>query len=502
MENILEFNTDGLEPPRSGNDLFENRAAVVELQSQGAEVSVVVLAYKRLEKTRRCVESILKYTAAVDYELILIDNGSADGTLEYFKSVPYEKKKIIHVTKGVGTNYPFAALRLIDMGRFICLVNNDLIVTHRWLENMLACMKSDPRIGMVNPKSNNTSNLQCVELPYQDYEEMQRKAARFNQPNPRKWEDRIRLLTLGTLYRKEAFLAGGWPIFDAGFFHDFGDDDVTFRIRRLGYRTVLAGDTWICHDHDLRHGEEKDLDEYDRSLQVGKKNFSDKYYGVDAWDDVNNYYSLNMEHFPRPKAAKSARILGVDVRCGTPILDVKNWLRRFSVFDAELSAFTQDPRYWLDLKTICSGPVVCDREEFLSDAFPAGYFDYVLADRPLNRYHEPQKVINDLFVLCKSGGIVVCKLKNAFSYQEYAHMLGQKDIYDREFSYNFPMEAVAGALERLGAVKGAIRIPFSQDEVSREAVGSLIPAELPEARRMELLERMLSKEYTLIVEKR
>ena len=189
------------------------------------------------------------------------------------------------------------------------------------------------------------------------------------------------MITLGTLYRKEVLLAGGWPLSDMGFFHDFIDDDVTFKIRRLGYRTVLAGDTWICHDHDLRSGEGKDPVEFQQSLTIGRENFREKYFGVDAWEDVNNYYIPYLKHFPPPSIKTSARVLGVAVRCGTPILDIKNWLRIVGIFQTELSAFTQDPKYWVDLKTICTGPVLCDREEFLADAFLPGYFDYVIADR-------------------------------------------------------------------------------------------------------------------------
>lgn len=501
MESVIEFNTDQLTAPKAGDDLFANRATAVELQAQVAEVSVIIQAFNRLEKTRRCVESVLKYTQGVDYALILIDNGSTDGTLEYFKSVPHQKKQIIHITKNVGMAYPSAALRLADMGKFVCIVNNDLIVTARWLENLLACMKSDPKIGMVNPVSNHVSNFQNVDLPYENYEEMQQKAAGFNQSDPRKWGDRLRLITLGTLYRMEALLAAGWPIFDTGFFHDFADDDITFRIRRMGYRTVLAGDTWICHDHDLHVGEGKDPAEYRRSLKIGRENFREKYMGVDAWDDTNNTYTSHLSHFPAASARGNARILGVDVRCGTPILDVKNWLRQFSIFDTELSAFTQDPKYWMDLKTICSGSVICDREEYLGDAFPAEYFDYVIADHPLNCYHEPQKIIDDLFARCKSGGLVTCKLKNAFSFQEYVHLLGQWDVYDREFSYNIPVGAVIAALQKLGTVRASVAIPFHLDEDTRRTVGSLIPAELPEQERAELRNRMLFKEYLFIVEK-
>ena len=56
-------------------------------------VSIVIIGYNRLEKTKRCVESVIKYTADFNYELILIDNGSTDETTDYFQTVNYKNKK-------------------------------------------------------------------------------------------------------------------------------------------------------------------------------------------------------------------------------------------------------------------------------------------------------------------------------------------------------------------------------------------------------------------------
>lgn len=501
----IEINTDHMSPPQAGDDLYTNRAAIVEMQqvSAPAEVSIMLQAYNRLDKARRCVESVLAYTKAIDYELILVDNGSEDGTLDYFRSVQHDKKKVIHVTKNIGSSFPGFQLHVNELGRYLCLLSDDFIATSRWLENLLTVMKSDPKIGMVTGVSANTSNLQDVGLTYRSYEEMQQKAAQFNRiSDPRKWEDRQRLITIGPLFRKEALLTAGLPLFDVGFFHDFGDDDVTFQIRRAGYRTVLAGDTWVCHDHDYSRSSVEQQKALQASIEVGKLNFREKYYGVDAWDDVNNYYIPYMGCFPAPESKKKVQILGVDVRCGTPILDIKNWLRKYGIFDSELSAFVQDPKYWIDLKTVCQGTVLCDREEFLSNGFLSGYFDYVIADRPLNRYHEPQKLLNDLFLLCKEGGIVTCKLKNTFSFQEYVHLLGQWEVYDREFSYTIPVEAVQASLKKLGTIQATVAIPFSFSEEQKQALQNLLPNGLSKETQTTLLNRMLCKEYLFIIQKR
>lgn len=504
MEQFIEINTDQIQQPSQvENDLFSNRRAIADMYRQcaAAEVSIIVVGFNRLEKTRRCVESILTYTPDVDYELILVDSGSSDGTLEYFQSVKCPQKKIVHITRNLGVAYAYSVFSLNELGNYICFATNDLIMTKDWLKNLLACMKSDPKIGMVTPMTSNSSNLQSLDFPYQSYEEMQRFAAQFNRSDPRKWEDRQRLIVLGTLFRKEALLAKGWPVSDVGFFHDFVDDDEAFTIRRLGYRTVVAGDTWICHDHNVRGGEGKNPEEFQRSLQIGRENFKSKHFGVDAWDDVNNFYGPYFDGLKPPSIPGEARILGVDVRCGTPILDAKNWLRKNGLFFARLSAFTQEPKYWADLKTICEGGVFCDREEFLADAFPREYFDIVIADRPVNQYHEPQKLINDLFGLCKKGGLVVCRLRNTFTFQEYLYLLGQREACEPEYSYHIPVEAVQAALERQGALRKCVAVPFVVAPESQETLRSVLPEGFSTEQQDSLLSRMLSREYVLFVEK-
>ena len=270
----------------------------------------------------------------------------------------------------------------------------------------------------------------------------------------------------------------------------------------MGYRTILVGDTWVCHDHDLRHGEGKDPVEFQKSLDIGRENFREKYFGVDAWEDVNNYYIPYFSHFPTPSCTGRIQVLGVDTRCGTPILDVKNWLRKFGLFETNLSAFTQDPKYWMDLKTICKGPVVCDREEFLADSFPGERFDYIVADRPINRYHEPSKMLRDLFSLCKEGGYLVCKLTNAYSFREYLHLLGQTDVYNPSFSLNIPIEQFRSALQKWGEIQRELRIGAGLNQESQALLTSLYPAGLPKEQRSAALERMQCQEFLFVVQKR
>lgn len=68
---IQVIDTSMLTSPTEADNLYISRQNAYENQLPGTpEITVFVVAYNRLEKTRRCVESILKYTEGIDYELL------------------------------------------------------------------------------------------------------------------------------------------------------------------------------------------------------------------------------------------------------------------------------------------------------------------------------------------------------------------------------------------------------------------------------------------------
>lgn len=95
VNQVVYINTDMMESPLGGENLFETRRIAYQNCSDTtlSKIMISVTAYNRLEKTKRCVGYILEFTKDFDYELLLIDNGSTDGTQEYFQGVPFEKRR-------------------------------------------------------------------------------------------------------------------------------------------------------------------------------------------------------------------------------------------------------------------------------------------------------------------------------------------------------------------------------------------------------------------------
>ncbi len=324
---VIILNTDGKpsSQPEDGLEVTRQNRIDAILGSQSDLVSIIIQAFNRLEKTKKCIECVLKYTTNINYELILLDNGSTDGTLEYFKSVPYDRKIIVHVTNNVGSLAPGPQIEW--NGRYLVFIPNDICVTHNWLENLLKCLKSDPRIGLAVPVIFNEDHNELPKITYESFDEMQEKAQSIIFQIPRCGGKDTPQPSVG-VYRREAQDSAG-KIFDYGFFHSGSDYDLGFRFRRAGFKTILCKDTFVQHDHPRLNLEGKAREDRFRDLQAARRDFQRKYFGIDGWADGSNFELglvslINLQEF---ETRKQVEVLGIDVRCGSPILEIKNKLQ-------------------------------------------------------------------------------------------------------------------------------------------------------------------------------
>ena len=48
------------------------------------DVSIILVNYNTKELTKQCIDSLFEYTNGINFEIILVDNASSDGSIEYF----------------------------------------------------------------------------------------------------------------------------------------------------------------------------------------------------------------------------------------------------------------------------------------------------------------------------------------------------------------------------------------------------------------------------------
>jgi len=501
MYEYFEINTDNTVSPTESSSLFESRTNAAHSFTHNCdnELSIAVISHNRMDKTKICVENLIKNTK-LPYNLILIDSGSEPDILEYYKSVAYEHKTIIRITKNINANFSFLVAMQNLKSKYCAIVSNDVVITENAISNLLKCIQSANNIGWVSPVSSNVSNCQQVNLEFQTLEKMNEIAAEYNVSNPLKWHQRMSLMPAIFFYKKECIdIVGG---FDYGFFHDFADDDMARRLNRAGYQTILCKDTWVHHDH-LYNTNPKESMQQALSLACGRKNFMQKYYGLDAWDDIRNFEMELISNIKEPEE-KGWRpyVLGVDTRCGTPILEIRNKLREYGLTETTCDAFTSKANYFFDLQTICNH-VNCDRIDFLCDYYQNESYDYILVGEPINTYSNPYLVLKHLFGLLKPKGTLLIKLRNTANQNNLLYSLGNFNHSNLvESSFCISAEHMNNYLLEIGA--NVRKITLLQDhivpntvELYKETIKNVDFTHNPDT----AFARLITKDYLFCAEK-
>lgn len=117
------------------------------------EVSLIIPNYKTFELTKLCLEYLEKNTDLDRVEVIVVDNNSADESLEYLKTVPY-----IHLLERDpkdehGPRMHIEALKLAlehVTSPLVLVMHTDTIMIHPgWLDFLLEKINADPEIAAV-----------------------------------------------------------------------------------------------------------------------------------------------------------------------------------------------------------------------------------------------------------------------------------------------------------------------------------------------------------------
>jgi GT2 family glycosyltransferase len=130
---------------------------------KGPLVSLIVLNWNGASLIEECIESLKR----LDYkntEIIVVDNASDDGSLSVLRRT--DGIRLIANEKNLGyaagSNAGFAAAR----GKYVALVNNDVVVEPSWLGEAVACLESDESAGMVSCRQMNYFERNRIDALY------------------------------------------------------------------------------------------------------------------------------------------------------------------------------------------------------------------------------------------------------------------------------------------------------------------------------------------------
>ncbi len=123
-----------------------------------SKCDIIIPVWNQLKATKRCLDSLLQNTT-FDFNLIIVDNGSKKKTEDFLKDFERNNPKcgIIPIRNKKNKGFVKAVNQGMRESRadYICILNNDTIVTEGWLSEMIKIFQINPNIGIVNPSSNN-----------------------------------------------------------------------------------------------------------------------------------------------------------------------------------------------------------------------------------------------------------------------------------------------------------------------------------------------------------
>jgi GT2 family glycosyltransferase len=220
------------------------------------KVSVVILNWNGKSLMREYLPNVVKYTlVAPDVELVVADNGSVDGSLEFLAAEFPQIRRI-----DLGHNHGFAegynlALAQVD-AEYVVLLNSDVEVTAGWLPTLLEFMDANPEVAACQPKIRSLREPEFFEHAgaaggYMDFlgypfcrgrllSAVEKDLGQYDTPADIFWATGACLCIRSEDYRA----VGG---LDARFFAHMEEIDLCWRLRSRGRRIVCLPASTVYH---------------------------------------------------------------------------------------------------------------------------------------------------------------------------------------------------------------------------------------------------------------
>ena len=204
------------------------------------KVSIIIVNYNGKELLKKCLDSLLKVNYD-NFEIILVDNNSTDGTVEFITK-NYPSLIIIKLDSNKGFAEPNNVAAKISKGKYLLFLNNDTVVTPNFISEMVKVMETDKKIaicqslllkpdGSVDSSGDFIDHLGVVYNSKTEIDEIREVSSARG----------ASMLVRSDIFEK---LDG----FDQKFFITFEDVDLCWRSWILGYRVLIIPTSIVYHE--------------------------------------------------------------------------------------------------------------------------------------------------------------------------------------------------------------------------------------------------------------
>ena len=210
------------------------------------KVTIIIPNYNGKHFMEPCLQSLSEQTCR-DFKVLVVDNASSDGSLEYM-SEHYPDIEVISLKK----NYGFS--KAVNVGiehsttPYVILLNNDTTVDTHYVEEMIKAIEKSPRIFSVSSKMIQIYHPELIDSAGDLYTLMGWGVCRGTGRPVSNYTKADQIFTAcagAAIYRRNAFSKIG--LFDENHFAYLEDIDVGYRAKIYGYKNTYCPTALVYH---------------------------------------------------------------------------------------------------------------------------------------------------------------------------------------------------------------------------------------------------------------
>lgn len=225
------------------------------------DVTISIVSYYTKDLLRRCLKSIFKYAKGLEFEVIVVDNASEDGSSEMVDKEFRTVKLIKNKTNKYYTGANNQALK-ITRGKYFLILNADTYFMDNSIKKIFDYMESNKNVGAVEglelyEDGRLVPNGSRVSTPLLDFYELSLVGKRLknqNMINIYRIVNKKRNETFEIDIGCDAFLCVRTDIlrkiggYDTNLLLYYTENDLCLRIKSLGYNIVHLGSAKVMHE--------------------------------------------------------------------------------------------------------------------------------------------------------------------------------------------------------------------------------------------------------------
>lgn len=213
---------------------------------QEIKVTVVIPNYNGIKYIRDCMDSLRKQEG-IDFELLIVDNGSKDGSLEVLQE-EYTEARVIALEENTGFCHAVNLGIQNSNTPYVILLNNDTVVKAGFVESLVKAIEESERIFSVSSMMLSMKDESIIDDAGDGYSMLGWAYARGKGKTVSRYEKRAEIFAAcggAAIYRKAIFEEIGY--FDENHFAYLEDIDIGYRARIYGYRNVYEPAAKVIH---------------------------------------------------------------------------------------------------------------------------------------------------------------------------------------------------------------------------------------------------------------